>query len=171
MASTPRRSKFSKVLLILFRILFTVFAALTTVFIFKNSLESGALSSERSHDVAVLLNSLLGRAGIAPLSEYAVRKLAHFSEFALLGFWFSLCLRVYTRHYIRHISWPLLLVLLIANMDETIQLYVANRAGMVSDVWIDFLGGMGGTLCAFLMIALLDGFWYLLGFGRHPKME
>lgn len=161
----------SRVLLILFRILFTVFAIMTTAFIFKNSLEIGAISSARSQAITAMVNSYLGHLGISPLTNAVVRKLAHFAEFALLGFWFTLCLRVYTRHYIRHISWPLLLVLGIANVDETIQIYVANRASSIRDVWIDFSGGITGILVALLIIMLLGSFWYLLGFGRHKRFE
>lgn len=164
-------STLSRVLLVLFRILFTVFAVLTTGFIFKNSLEIGAISSARSQAITAMLNSYLGHLGISPLTNAVVRKLAHFAEFALLGFWFTLCLRVYTRHYIRHISWPLLLVLGIANVDETIQIYIANRASSVRDVWIDFSGGIVGILVALLIVILLGGFWYLLGFGRHKRFE
>ena len=155
------------ILLVLFRIIFTFFAVGTTIFIFANSLEIGAASSARSQEVAALINGWLGKAGIAPLSYLMIRKLAHFSEFMLLAFWFPLCLRVYPRHYIRHISWPLFLVLLIANMDETIQTFVLDRSGSVRDVWIDFSGGCIGTLVGLCLIILLSGFWYLLGFGRH----
>ena len=101
---------------------------------------------------------------------FAVRKLAHFGEFLVLGFWFTLCLRVYTRHYIRHISWPLLLGLLIADADELIQLYVAGRDSSVRDVWIDFGGVCTGVGCTLILLLLFGAIWYLLGFGRHKQM-
>jgi VanZ family protein len=167
--SEPRPSGVSRILLILFRILFTFFALGTMVFIFSNSLEIGTASSAHSREVLEKINHALAEVGLSPLSEFLVRKLAHFSEYALLAFWFTLCLRVYTRHYIRHISWPLFLVLLVANMDETLQTYVAGRDGSVRDVWIDFSGGVTGTLAALCVIMLLAGFWYLLGFGKHKR--
>lgn len=167
MDAQPPQSTFARVLLILFRILFTFFAVGTTVFIFYNSLEIGALSSARSQAVADWVNHILAQASLGPISTQTIRKLAHFAEFTLLGFWFTLCLRVYTRHYIRHISWPLFLVLLVANVDETLQTFVIGRNGSVADVWIDFSGGIFGTLAALSLIILLGGFWYLLGFGRH----
>lgn len=164
-----RPSPVSRFLLALFRFLFTIFAIGTTIFIFYNSLQIGAVSSARSQEIADLVNRYLGQVGLGPLSNQVIRKLAHFAEYTLLAFWFTLCLRVYTSHYIRHISWPLFLVLIVANIDETLQTFVANRYGSVRDVWIDFGGGVTGTLIALMIIMLLGGFWYLLGFGRHRK--
>lgn len=169
MAEAHSPSMISRFFLFLFRALFTVFAVMTTAFIFKNSLEIGAVSSAHSQQVTDFINHYITQIGLHPLTNFQVRKLAHFSEYALLGFWFMLCLRVYTSHYIRHISWPLLLVLGIANADETLQLFVANRAGMVTDVWIDFAGGCVGILAALILVMLLGSFFYLLGFGRHRR--
>ena len=45
-----------------------------------------------------------------------------------------LCLRVYTRHFVRHISWPLLAGMSTALMDETIQISIPNRTSSVTDV-------------------------------------
>lgn len=170
MAETSSPSLLSRILVFIFRFLFTIFAVMTTVFIFSNSLEIGAVSSAKSQEVTAILNHYITQIGLSPLSNYAVRKLAHFAEYMLLGFWFMLCLRVYTSRYIRHISWPLLLVLGIANVDETIQLYVANRSSSVLDVWIDFSGGCAGILVGLLLVMLLGTFLFLLGFGRHKRM-
>lgn len=161
-----RTSSAASVLLTLFRLLFTAFAILTMLFIFSNSLEIAALSSQRSGRVMAFLNEMLAKVSLGPLSEYAVRKLAHFCEYALLGFWYTLCLRVYTRHTVRYISWPLFLLLFVANVDETIQTFVSGRSGQLSDVWLDFCGGLSGTLCALVLICLITGFFRLLGFGR-----
>ncbi len=170
MAKT-RQSTLSRVLLILFRVVFTFFAVYTTWFIFSNSLEIGSVSSARSGEVTAIINQFLSGLGLSTLTETAVRKWAHFGEFMLLGFWFMLCLRVYTRHYIRHISWPLLLGLLIANTDELIQLYVSGRSSSVTDVWIDFGGVCVGVGVALVILVVCGGFWYLLGFGSHRQME
>ena len=138
--------------LILFRVLFTVALAATVYFIFSNSLEIARESSARSQQIMKLLNSLLGRVGLGPLSEHFVRKLAHFCEFSLLGFWFMLCLRVYTRHFVRHVSWPLFFGLLTAVIDETIQLYVPGRSSSVKDVLLDFSGVLTGLFIALLIL-------------------
>ena len=60
-----------------------------------------------------------------------------------------LCLRVYTRHFVRHMSWPILGGLLTALTDETIQLFSPGRSSQVLDVWLDFMGVLAGLLvCA-----------------------
>ncbi len=163
---THETSLLPTVLLVIFRVLFTGFALYTTYFIFSNSMEIGAASSLRSAEVTAAINEALRAVGLSPLTEALVRKLAHFGEFLVLGFWFMLCLRVYTRHYIRHISWPLLLGLLIANMDELIQRYVSGRSSSVVDVWIDFGGVCAGVCAALLILLIASSVWYLLGFGR-----
>lgn len=162
-------STLKTVLLVLFRVLFTGFALYSVYFIFSNSMEIGSVSSARSQQVTAMLNEFLSGVGLPTLTQALVRKLAHFAEFMVTGFWFMLCLRVYTRHYIRHISWPLLLGLLIANTDEFIQLYVSGRSSSVRDVWIDFGGVCMGVLCALLILLVCSCIWYLLGFGRKKS--
>ena len=160
------KSTASRVLLTLFRILFTLFVLWTILFIFRNSLESGVLSSARSQAVTAAVNQHLGRVGLSPLSNALVRKLAHFGEYLLLGFGYTLCLRVYTRRYIRHISWPLLLGLRVAHVDETLQCYVAGRSSSLRDVWIDFAGCGCGVAAALCALVLIGGLLSLAGFGR-----
>ena len=63
-----------------------------------------------------------------------MRKLAHFAEYCLEGLLPTLCLRVYTARFVRHISWPLLGGLLTAVTDETIQKYVSGRSSQLTDV-------------------------------------
>lgn len=72
------------------------------------------------------------------LTDHIVRKLAHFCEYALEGFLLTLCLRVYTRHFFVHISWPILGGLLTALTDETIQMFSDGRSSQLTDVWLDF---------------------------------
>lgn len=156
-------------MLLVFRILFTLCALWTMFFILSNSLEIAQLSAGRSGHITALLNFLLHQMGLPSLTEHMVRKLAHFCEYALLGFWYTLCLRVYTSHYIRHISWPLFLVLVMANVDETVQTFVAGRSGQLSDVWLDFSGGVTGLLCGLTLVVLVSWFFRLLGFGRKHR--
>ena len=93
--------------LIAFRILFTLGLIWTVFFIFSNSLQIAAESSARSQEAMAWVNDKLAILSLGPLSEHVIRKLAHFAEYCLLGFFAMLCLRVYTRHFVRHISWPL----------------------------------------------------------------
>lgn len=66
-----------------------------------------------------------------------------------------LCLRVYTAHFVRHMSWPLLIGMGTALMDETIQLFIPNRTSMVTDVWIDMLGVVAGLLVALIILLIV----------------
>lgn len=144
-------------LLIVFRVLFTAALIGCILFIFHNSLETGAESSARSQAVMQMVNSFLAKLHLGPLSEHLIRKLAHFSEFALEGFLLMLCIRVYTRHFVRHMSWPLLGGMTTALMDETIQLRSVSRTSSVVDVWIDMSGVVAGLLVALIILLIVRG--------------
>ncbi len=147
-----KKRKKTSPILILFRILFTCCLIYSVVFIFQNSLEIASVSSEKSEQVQEIVNNAAGTVGLGPFSLHVIRKLAHFTEFMLMGFWFMLCLRVYTRHFVRHISWPLFLGLTTAVADETIQLFVDGRGSSVKDVWIDFAGFNVGLFIALFLL-------------------
>lgn len=143
--------------LIAFRVIFTIALIACIAFIFRNSLESGALSSARSQAVMQKINEILSVVNLGPLSEHTVRKLAHFAEFTLEGFLLMLCLRVYTNRFVRHISWPLLGGMTTALLDETIQRFIPNRTSQVTDVWIDMAGVVFGTLIALILLLIVRG--------------
>ena len=92
---------------------------------------------------------------LGPVSEHSVRKLAHFAEYCLEGMLLTLCLRVYTARFVRHISWPLLGGLLTAVTDETIQKYVSGRSSQLTDVWIDFAGIVAGLMVALVILLIV----------------
>lgn len=143
--------------LIAFRVIFTIALIACTAFIFRNSLESGALSSARSQAIMQKINEILSVVNLGPLSEHTVRKLAHFAEFTLEGFLLMLCLRVYTNRFVRHISWPLLGGMTTALLDETIQRFIPNRTSQVTDVWIDMAGVVFGALIALILLLIVRG--------------
>lgn len=140
------------------RVLFTLALVGTTGFIFSNSLAIAEVSNAASGQAQSMLFSLLDAVGLGSLQSlftmHVIRKLAHFAEFALLGFWWMLCLRVYTRHWVRQVSWPVLACLLTALLDETIQVYSSGRSSQLSDVWLDFAGALAGLLCGLLLLCL-----------------
>ena len=152
--------------LIVFRVIFTAALIACIAFIFRNSMESGTVSSARSQAVMVYINNLLAKVHLGPLSEHTVRKLAHFSEFALEGFLLMLCIRVYTKHFVRHMSWPLLGGMTTALMDETIQLRSISRSSSVVDVWIDMAGVTAGLLAALVILLIVRG---LTAFARVER--
>ena len=160
--------------LIAFRVIFTFALIACIAFIFRNSLETGAQSSMRSQELMALLNELLGKVHLGPLSEHTIRKLAHFAEFTMEGFLLMLCLRVYTSHFVRHMSWPLLGGMTTALMDETIQRFIPNRTSAVTDVWIDMAGvvcGLFVALIILLIVRLLTAFYKIKKENRELRAE
>ncbi len=126
--------------LIAWRVIFTFALIGCIVFIFSNSLQIADVSEGASGRVLGILQGILRHLGLPGaadrLTMHIVRKLAHFCEYLLEGFLLMLCLRVYTRHFFKHVSWPMLGGLLTALTDETIQLFVPGRSGQVTDIRI-----------------------------------
>ena len=140
------------------RVLFTLALAGCIWFIFSNSMAVAEVSSVSSGRVLQLLQAVLRRLGMPGLAQrltmHLVRKLAHFCEYTLEGFLLMLCMRVYTRRYVRHISVPMLGGVLTAMADETIQIYSPGRSSQVTDVWLDSAGVLAGILIALVFMAL-----------------
>lgn len=90
-----------------------------------------------------LLNQLLFHS-TPTLTEHLVRKLAHFSEFALAGVLGHICFSQWRKEMRFCILCTLFAGLFIALCDETIQLFVPGRSGQIMDVWIDFSGYVAG---------------------------
>lgn len=160
--------------LIAFRVIFTFALIACIAFIFRNSLETGAQSSVRSQELMALFNKLLGKVHLGLLSEHTIRKLAHFAEFTMEGFLLMLCLRVYTAHFVRHMSWPLLGGMTTALMDETIQRFIPNRTSSVTDVWIDMAGvvcGLFVALIILLIVRLVTAFYTIKKENRELRAE
>ena len=145
--------------LIAWRVIFTFALIGCIVFIFSNSLQIADVSEGASGRVLRILQGILRHLGLPGaadrLTMHIVRKLAHFCEYLLEGFLLMLCLRVYTRHFFKHVSWPMLGGLLTALTDETIQLFVPGRSGQVTDIWIDFSGVMTGLLVGLILLGLV----------------
>ena len=144
--------------LIATRVLFTFALIACIVFIFSNSMQIADVSSVASGRALTLMRKVftrLGMPGIASrLTDHIVRKMAHFCEYMLEGFLLMLCMQVYTRNYIWHISVPLLGGVLTALADETIQIYSPGRSSQVTDVWLDSAGVLAGILAALVLMAL-----------------
>ena len=140
------------------RVLFTLALAGCIWFIFSNSMAVAEVSSVSSGRVLQLLQAVLRRLGMPGLAQrltmHIVRKMAHFCEYTLEGFLLMLCMRVYTRRYVRHISVPMLGGVLTAMADETIQIYSPGRSSQVTDVWLDSAGVLVGILIALVFMAL-----------------
>ena len=140
------------------RVVFTLALAGCIWFIFSNSMAVAQVSSASSGRVLTLLQGALRRLGhpalAQRLTQHVVRKMAHFCEYMLEGFLLMLCMRVYSRHPLGHITMPMLGGVLTALTDETIQLYSPGRSSQVTDVWLDSVGVLAGILAALVLMAL-----------------
>ena len=140
----------------------TLLVVATAVMIYCFSSQNAVLSSETSGRVTRFLLRVLipGFDGMtageqqALISRYspAVRKLAHFSEFFLLGLFLRLLLQRLPVKGKTALSW--IGGTAYAVTDELHQMAVGGRAAMALDVGIDSLGALAGTLTALLLGAL-----------------
>jgi len=82
-----------------------------------------------------------------------VRKTAHFCEYALLSVFILLAFRIEGIGFA--VPMTLLFVFLAAGADEIHQLFVPGRAGMITDVFIDFSGAIAGIVGILILETLL----------------
>lgn len=130
-------------------------------FIFHNSLMVARASSALSTKVTWVLINYIQRFGLYTdfnTFHHFVRKLAHFSEFAGLGFLVTLAMTVCPLFKSRFLNFTLFLVA-IPLADETIQRYVDGRVSQYFDMLIDGSGFLfGGFVCYVLILILRDLF-------------
>ncbi|MGN1098562.1 MAG: VanZ family protein [Clostridia bacterium] len=79
-----------------------------------------------------------------------VRKCAHFTIYAFLGFWLLFLVRRYTNR--KAVPITVAAAFLYAITDEIHQLFVPGRSGQFKDVCIDTAGAFTGALIALLII-------------------
>ena len=138
-------------------ILFLILSLLILSFIFGNSLQSREESSARSRGIMELLWPLLDPFGRLPEDElhHFVRKLAHFTEFAALGF----CLTGVALNTLwtgkKRIYLPILWSAMAAVTDETIQAFT-GRACMVKDMLLDTCGAVFGVVCVWAVVRVIN---------------
>ena len=124
------------------RRVFWALAALWLLFVWGHSLMPASVSKEESHHWLALLQTWLPW-----LTDYLIRKAAHFTEYAVLG---ALLFGAADTRY--GLWFPPCFGVLAALADETVQLFAAGRSGQVSDVWLD----LAGFLAGWILIALIS---------------
>jgi VanZ family protein len=134
-------------------IVFAVLSLLITGFIWGNSIKTIEQSKDQSTPVAETIQPVVDPQQKIPKPVFheLTRKMAHVTEFFALGLSvavFSACLGAYLKR--RFISMPILLVLLVAVLDEYIQ-YFAKRGSLVTDVVLDFSGAMAALVLVWLV--------------------
>lgn len=120
--------------------------ALWLWFIFARSARSAELSRQESGAVLEWLRKLLPF--LTVLTVYTVRKLAHFTEYFILGALLWNDWRLLRRG---PILLPLGFSLLAASADELLQTRFPGRSGEVRDVLLDFAGAAAAILLCLLL--------------------
>ncbi len=126
----------------------TIFLILWVAFIWGHSLVPGVDSSAESSRFVDLFYNVFVRLGVSDrsLMTFLVRKAAHFSEYAVLGFSAHALFRSLSADGRLRTRWLALLAALVPVMDESIQLFTPDRSGQVSDVLLDLSGMLFGAL-------------------------
>lgn len=127
-------------------ILLCLLILFTIGFIWGNSMKSRSESQLLSLGVLQFIRPLLD-AIFSPehVTDHLVRKLAHFTEFAMLGAELALLSVLLGKRELHSILNCLFAGLLVAVADETIQLF-SSRGSQVIDVVLDFSGVVMGVL-------------------------
>lgn len=124
---------------------------LNLCFIWGNSMLPGEVSAAFSDWVKNLLAWMLPADGMELSGGGFLRKLAHFTEFATLGFLLSMLFRLKQRK----IWYALPLGVVTACMDETIQMFVPDRGPGILDVGIDTCGVLTGMFLLYAAHVLM----------------
>ena len=136
-------------------------AWMIVIFMFSNS--PGDESGETSREVGRLFCKIFvpgyeemvfeEQEELALLLDHSIRKLAHFTEYMILGALMVgiLQFREKSDYWKRGlIVWGI--ACLYAVTDEVHQLFVPGRAGALKDVWLDSAGALVGVLLGLLII-------------------
>ena len=109
---------------------------LLIIFLFSN--QTGSESASVSNGVLT-----------SDLASFVIRKLAHFTEYAILGILCANLLKNYQKLTIKNLIWIFLCCALYAASDEFHQMFVGGRAPRLLDVVIDSCGSAVGILSYF----------------------
>ena len=127
---------------------YKILSIIIVMLIFTNSLMSAEVSSAQSGLVLNLANSVLGWFNLTievDVLSLIIRKSAHFLEFMILGFTVA---KGWGLKFIFHAF----LIVLVATLDESIQLFSEGRAFSIIDIGIDMMGGITGILFSKMII-------------------
>ena len=132
-------------------------ACAMVLFIWGNSLVPGTGSGSLSLSIMESVRGFLQALGLPFdwVTNFVVRKCAHFTEYMVLGI-----LATHAFDLEAPPTFDVMLptpefLLLVPTNDETIQLFVPGRAGMITDVMIDCCGATTGVVLRYLLRSLM----------------
>lgn len=149
------------------RVILVVLTITVMIFIFRMSAMEAEESAQLSTSVGYTVGEIVveGFYEMPPVQqeeyvdsiEHPLRKLAHYSEFAALGFLLLLDVVAFTKlKGLKRLALSLVLGLIYAASDEAHQLLVSGRSGEIRDVLIDVGGVVSGCLIAFLIVIIVN---------------
>ncbi len=130
------------------QIIFAVLSIVCMIIIFRFSADNAEESTEKSDFFVNILESL--PIALRNNLSFIIRKTAHFSIYALLGFLIS------GIFFKKEIFYTLSVCFLYACTDEIHQYFVAGRSCRFQDVMIDTAGSFFGILIFILIMKLLN---------------
>ncbi|HAP79824.1 MAG TPA: hypothetical protein DCQ78_06715 [Ruminococcus sp.] len=130
------------------QIIFAVLSIVCMIIIFRFSADNAEESTEKSDFFVNILESL--PIALRNNLSFIIRKTAHFSIYALLGFLIS------GIFFKKEIFYTLSACFLYACTDEIHQYFVAGRSCRFQDVMIDTAGSFFGILIFILIVKLLN---------------
>lgn len=119
------------------------------IVIFSLSNDSGLKSTGKSDQVVHIVKNIINIQNEDSLT-LIIRKLAHFTEYLILGLLIINVLKDYSKITIKLVLFSILLALIYALSDEFHQLFIKSRNGNILDVLIDILGSTIGISIYFL---------------------
>lgn len=123
---------------------------LWVAFIFFHSFQPIDRSMEESGWVLELLQTFFPF-----LSMYLVRRLAHFTEFAVLGMLAVLLFGGRCKKAWQALLFSAMTGMATALCDETVQLFSEGRSGRIQDAWLDIAGACTGAVLTFAVWRLV----------------
>ena len=147
--------KDKKVLII--RVILTVLTVAAVAAIFYNSSQDAVESTERSSPLTDWINGILAGFPIPfSVTENFIRKLAHFTEYSILGALLSVTYYLYIHRIKTVLISTLISGAVIATIDEIIQLFPAGRSCQISDILLDCCGVAFATAIVMLIIRTIE---------------
>ena len=132
--------------------------ALMVIFIFSNSAASAGTSNGRSRTVSEWVRPVLNTVGLHPETDFlnfVIRKLAHFSEYALLGVLIGLAYRLQPWSWMKG-KVALLPFFIIPVLDENLQRFSSGRSCELRDMLIDSAGMAVGMMLVIAVLMMLS---------------
>lgn len=139
------------------RVILTLLTAAAIAAIFYNSSQNADVSTARSKPLTDWINGMLSGLSIPfSVTENFIRKLAHFTEYAILGMLLSVTYYLYLLKIKTALISTLCTGAVVATIDEIIQLFPADRSCQVSDILLDCCGVAFAAAVVMLIIRVIE---------------